>query len=140
MNDTLLRPIKKRGIFSPVLLELTIVILFFAVSTSIVVQLIAAASTISSESAYHSRALLAMETVAEQTKADPEGGGTFDENGIRSFSVRVDEDLQVDGTVSRDASPARGVLYQIELSVLSESGASYSLSAARYVPDAEVPQ
>ena len=67
MNDSPLQPLKKRGSFSPVLLELTIIILFFALSTSIVVQLIAAASSISSESAYHARALLAMETVAEQT-------------------------------------------------------------------------
>ena len=43
MNEQPLRPLKRRGAFSPVLIELTVVILFFALSTSIVVQLIAAA-------------------------------------------------------------------------------------------------
>lgn len=137
MNDMSLRPLKKHTSFSPVLLELTIIILFFALSTGVVVQLIAAASSISGESAYHSRALLAMETVAEQVKADPEGGG-FGADGVRAFSDAVDEDLTVEGTVTRDLSPAGGTLYQIDLYVLSENGTRYSLSAARYVSDAEV--
>ena len=138
MNDSPLQPLKKRGSFSPVLLELTIIILFFALSTSIVVQLIAAASSISSESAYHARALLAMETVAEQTKSDPVGDGGFDAAGIRTFSNVIEPDLTVEGKVTRDLSPAGGTLYQINLSVCSQSGSVYSLCAARYVSDAEV--
>ena len=43
MTLPMLVPPKKRGVFSPVLLELVIVILFFALSTSVIVRLIAAA-------------------------------------------------------------------------------------------------
>ncbi len=138
MSERPLRPLKKRGAFSPVLWELTIVILFFALSASIVVQLIAAAGSISKESEYHSRALLAIETVAEQTKADPEGDGAFDERNAREFTVESAPDLRVDCVVTRDISPGNGTLYSIELSVTSGDGTEYTLSAARYVTDAEV--
>jgi len=138
MSEQPLRPLKRRGVFSPVLIELTVVILFFALSTSIVVQLIAAASAVSNESRYHARALLAMETVAEQIKADPVGDGEVNECGVRAFAVDCAEDLQVSCVVTRDPSPKNGTLYEIELSVTGGDGKVYSLDAARYVPDAEV--
>lgn len=138
MSEQPLRPLKRRGIFSPVLFELTIVILFFALSTSIVVQLIAAASAVSNESGYHARALLAMETVAEQIKADPAGDGSVNECGVRSFAVDYAEDVQVRCIVTGDPSPKNGTLYDIELTVTGEDGTVYSLDAARYVSDAEV--
>ena len=138
MNEQPLRPVKRSGSFSPVLMELTIIILFFALSTSIVVRLIASASAISSESRYHARALLAMETVAEQIKADPVGDGAVNECGARSFTVPVAPDLQVNAIVTGDPSPKNGTLYDIELNVTGGNGTVYSLDATRYVPDAEV--
>jgi len=138
MNEQPLRPLKRRGVFSPVLIELTVVILFFALSTSIVVQLIAAASAISNESRDHARALLAMESVAEQIKADPAGDGAVNECGVRAFTVDYAEDLQVSCIVTGDPSPENGTLYEIELNVTREDGTVYSLDAARYVSDAEV--
>ena len=138
MNDQPLKPIKKHGSFSPVLIELAIVILFFALSTGIVVQLIAAASRISNESAFHSQALLAMETVAEETKADPKGDGAFDERGVRTFETAVSDEIIVQTVVTRDDSPARGTLYTIDLSVLSKNGTLYTLTAEQYRPDGEV--
>lgn len=138
MNDRPLKPLKKRGMFSPVLIELSIVILFFALSTGIVVQLIASASRISNESTFHSQALLAMETVAEETKADPEGDGAFDECGVRAFTKAVSEQITVEGVVTRDESPENGTLYTIDLSVLSAEGTAYTLSAMRYVSTGEV--
>ena len=137
MNDQPLKPIKKHCSFSPVLIELAIVILFFALSTGIVVQLIAAASRISNESAFHSRALLAMETVAEETKADPEGDGAFDANGARAFTVQSAPDLAVAAIVTRDDSPENGTLYSIALSVVSPTGETYTLNAMRYVSRGE---
>jgi hypothetical protein len=138
MNEQPLRPVKRSGSFSPVLMELTIIILFFALSTSIVVRLIASASVISNESRYHARAFLAMETVAEQIKADPVGDGAVNECGVRSFTVPVAPDLRVDAIVTGDPSPKNGTLYEIELNVTSGNGTVYTLDAARYVPDAEV--
>lgn len=138
MTDMTLRPPKKRGVFSPVLLELTIVILFFALSTSVIVRLISAASATAQESEYHARAILAMETVAERIKADPAGDGTETNGGAREFTERISADLSVGCVVTADPSPAQGTLYEIELNVVSPRGDVYTLDAARYLPDAEV--
>lgn len=138
MNEQPLRSLKRRGVFSPVLIELTVVILFFALSTSIVVQLIAAASAVSNESRDHARALLAMESVAEQIKANPVGDGAEDECGVRAFTVEYAEDLKVNCIVTGDPSPENGKLYEIELNVIGADGTVYFLDAARYVSNAEV--
>ncbi|MPM91186.1 hypothetical protein SDC9_138313 [bioreactor metagenome] len=124
--------------FSPILIELTIVILFFALSTSVVVQLIAAAGATARESEYHARAILAMESVAEQIKADPAGSGACNECGVRASTKNVAEDLAVNCLVTDDPSPLQGTLYEIELSVTSPTGETYYLDAVRYIPDAEV--
>jgi hypothetical protein len=134
----MLNPPKKRGVFSPVLIELTIVILFFALSASVIVRLITAANATARASEYESRAILAMETVAEQVKADPVGDNTCNECGARVFSVVVDPDLSVDCVVTSDDSPLQGTLYDIELTVTSPQGKVFALDAERYLPDAEV--
>lgn len=138
MTDQMLTPPKKRSSFSPVLIELTIVILFFALSASVIVRLITAANATARASEYESRAILAMETVAEQVKADPVGDNTCNECGARVFSVEIDEDLAVDCVVTSDNSPLQGTLYDIELTVTSPQGRVYALDAVRYLPDAEV--
>ena len=138
MTQPMLLPPKKRGFFSPVLMELTIVILFFALSASVIVRLIAVADTTARQSEYESRAILAMQSVAEQVKADPIGDNTCNECGARVFSVEVEEDLSVDCVVTSDESPLRGTLYDIELTVTSPSGKVYALDAVRYLADAEV--
>lgn len=138
MTDQMLTPPKKRSSFSPVLIELTIVILFFALSASVIVRLITVANATARASEYESRAILAMETVAEQVKADPVGDNTCNECGARVFSVEVDEDLAVDCVVTSDNSPMQGTLYDIELTVTSPQGKVYALDAVRYLPDAEV--
>ena len=138
MNEQSLRPPKKRGVFSPVLIELTIVILFFALSTSVVIQLIAAGSDISNESCYHARALLAMESVAEQIKADPTARGEADDCGVYAFTLDYAADLAVSCVVTENPSPAQGSYYEIALSVTAEDGSVYSLEAAKYVSGGEV--
>ena len=138
MTDQMLTPPKKQSSFSPVLIELTIVILFFALSASVIVRLITVANATARASEYESRAILAMETVAEQVKADPVGDNTCNECGARVFSVEIDEDLAVDCVVTSDNSPLQGTLYDIELTVTSPQGKVYALDAVRYLPDAEV--
>ena len=138
MTDQMLIPPKKRGVFSPVLIELTIVILFFALSAGVIVRLIAAANMTARLSEYESRAILAMETVAEQVKADPVGDNTCNACGARVFSTKIADDLTVDCVVTSDDSPLQGTLYDIELMVTSPEGKVFALDAARYLPDAEV--
>ena len=137
MTETMLLPPKKRGVFSPVLIELTIVILFFALSTSVIVRLIAAAGTTARLSEYEARVMLAMQTVAEQVKADPVGDDDCNPCGARVFSVGISPDLTVDCVVTSDISPLKGTIYDIELTVISPEGKVYALDAARYLPDAE---
>lgn len=139
MNEPALRPIRKRGSISPVLLELAVVILFFALSASVVLRLFAAASDVSRESACRSRALLALESVAERVKADPEGDGAFDGGGVRTFTQQIEADLLVRGVVTRDESNSAGVFYGIDLSVTAPDGTVYTLSAARYVSGGGTP-
>ena len=138
MTQQMLLPPKKRGIFSPVLIELTIVILFFALSASVIVRLIAAAGATARTSEYESRAILAMERIAEQVKADPVGDNTCNACGARVFSTKIADDLTVDCVVTSDDSPLKGTLYDIELTVTSPAGKVFALDAARYLPDAEV--
>ena len=138
MTQPMLLPPKKRSFFSPILIELTIVILFFALSASVIVRLIAAADTTARTSEYESRAILAMQSVAEQVKEDPVGDNTCNECGARVFSVAVDKDLTVDCVVTIDESPAQGTLYDIELTVTAPNGKVYALDATRYLADAEV--
>ena len=137
-TETMLLPPKKRGVFSPILIEMTIVILFLALSTSVVIRLIAAANVTAQESAYESRAILAMERIAEQVKADPVGDNTCNACGARVFSTKIADDLTVDCVVTSDDSPLKGTLYDIELTVTSPAGKVFALDAARYLPDAEV--
>ena len=136
--EQMLQPPKKRGVFSPILIELILVILFLAISTSVVIRVIAAANTTAQQSAYESRAILAMERVAEQVKADPVGDNTCNACGARAFSIKVADDLTVDCVVTSDDSPLQGMLYDIELTVTSPEGKVFALDAARYVQDAEV--
>ncbi len=138
MTQTTLRSVKKRSVFSPVLIELIFVILFFALSASVIVRLIAAASVTAQESAYHARAIIAMESAAERIKANPAGEGDCNECGVYAFSMETASDLTVDCIVTPDDSPLQGTLYDIELSVASPGGEIYWLDAARYIPDAEV--
>ncbi|NCB06192.1 MAG: hypothetical protein EOM69_11835 [Clostridia bacterium] len=133
--EQMLRPPKQRGTMSPILIEMVIVILFLALSTSVVVRLIAAANTTAQQSAYESRAILAMESVAEQVKADPVGDNTCNACGARVLSVKIADDLTVDCVVTIDESPLQGTLYDIELTVTSPQGKVYALDAARYVQD-----
>ncbi|MDO4573184.1 MAG: hypothetical protein Q4C13_07430, partial [Clostridia bacterium] len=79
---------RKRATFHPVLLELIVAILFLALSMSVVVRLIAAANETSRTSALRSLALLEMQSVMEETKADPVGEG-LDENGERLEYIRA---------------------------------------------------
>lgn len=121
----------KRATFHPVLLELIVSILFFALAMSVVVRLLAAADETSRMSELTGRALIAMESVAEEWKADP-AGGDFDENGERRFTARADGDIELSVLVRREAGGA-GALYTIEIRAESGGTPLGAISTARYV-------
>lgn len=123
---------RKKATFSPVLLELIVAILFFALSMSVVIRLIAAADETSQGSAALSRATIAMESLLEEIKAAPPGNAAFDEMG-ESHMRRETEDGIVLLALVRQSERAQGVFYEIEVTAYSGEEPLGTLSAARYV-------
>ena len=122
----------KRSTFSPVLLELIVAILFFALSMSVIIRLIAAANDTSRDSMLTGRAMIAMESVMEEIKADPVGDGKFDMNEERRLLVQVDEDLILLAVI-RCTSTKTGVLYDIDIQATSGEKKLGSLTSSRYI-------
>ena len=123
---------KKRATFSPVLLELIVVILFFALSMSVVIRLIAASDETSRDSAALSRAVIAMESVIEEIKAEPPGAADFDAEGESRFTRQAEGGILLTVLVRREQGTA-GFLYNIEVTAYSGEKPLGSLTAARYV-------
>ena len=125
---------KQQPVFQPVLMEIIVILLFFGLAMSVVVQLVAAADRVSRESAFRAKAFLAMETVAEQVKADPEGEG-LRADGTRAFSAAPAEGVAVTGNVTRAVESATGgSMYTIVLTASGEGFAPLTLTAYRYLP------
>lgn len=122
---------KKIGQLSPVLVELAVVTLFLALSTSVVIQLIAKAGEISRTAGAESRVLIAVEDAMEQIKARPDAEG-FDGKNRRTVFME-DDGVQITGAVERAESSA-GFLYRIELTAAAEGCEPILLRSARYVP------
>lgn len=123
---------KKRATFSPVLLELIVAILFFALSMSVVIRLIAAADETSRQSAALSRATIAMESLIEELKAEPPAGADFNAQGESHITRQAEEGIELVALV-RQSEGAAGTLYDIEVTAYSGEEALGSLRAARYV-------
>ena len=123
---------RQRASFNPVLVELTVILLFLALSTAALVQLIGKAREISQGSEAGSRALILLEDALERTKADPEGGGAFDSAGVRQVNFS-DDGYDVRGTVKRTLSVS-GAYYEIALAAYDGGKELLALSAGRYVP------
>lgn len=123
---------KKKATFSPVLLELIVAILFFALSMSVVIRLIAAADETSRGSAALSRATIAMESLMEEIKAAPPGGADFDETGESHITREIGDGIVLTALV-RQSEGAKGIFYDIEVTAYSAEEPLGSLRAARYV-------
>lgn len=125
--------------FQPVLMELVMVTLFLALAMSVIVQVLALAEETSAQSAFETRALLALEDAMERAKADPAGDGAFDGDGVRSFQTVSDAGVTVLGRVTARAYGA-GTLYEIALTAAGKREEPMTLTGARYVPRGEVTQ
>jgi len=123
---------KRSRAFSPILLELIVAILFFALSMSVVIRLIAAADETSRDSSLTGRAMIAMENAMEEIKADPYGDGKFDMNEERRFIIHAEDDLSLVAVV-RSTDSKTGTLYTIDIHATSGEKKLGSLSASRYV-------
>ncbi len=126
----------KRATFSPILMELIVVILFFGLTMSIVLRLAATADRISRESSGAAEALLAAETAMEALKADPKGDGAFDANNRRT-ETRTDDGIILRCTVT-ESERETGALYTLTVTATAAGAAPITLESARYLAASEV--
>lgn len=117
---------------SPVLMELIVAILFLALSMSVVIRLIAAADTTSKGSERLSRAMIAMQDLAEGLKNEPPDDGRFDENGELRFTDERADDICLMVLVRRSRG-AVGTMYDIAITAVYNGEDIASLKAARYI-------
>lgn len=123
---------KKSIPISPVIIELAIVTLFFALSATTLVQLIFKAGEISDSAAVMSGELIALESAIEEIKADP-AQGEYGESGVWAVSRSVGG-VEITGTVTRTRYPA-GSYYEIALTAPGDE--ALSMTAGRYVSNGE---
>ena len=119
---------KKRIAMNIVILELIIVVLFFALSAGVALRLFAAADAGSRRSSIESAALSAMQAMAEELKAAPEG--TFID-GRREVGRTLDE-LELNAVITRKDRPA-GAYYEIVITASHAGEEVDTLTAGRYV-------
>ncbi len=125
---------KNRGI-NPVLVELVVVILFFALSSAVIVQALGTANRISTQSSMQSAALVALEDMAERIKSDPENC-PFD--GDTALWQTEYGRIVCSAVVTREAG-AHGAYYSIELTALNGGEVLLTLDAARYMQSGVTP-
>ena len=83
--------------------------MFFALSMSVVIRLVAAADETSRLSELTGSALIAMENAAEEIKADP-ASGPFDANGAYSLTRETEDGILLSISVWKTAG-AGGTLW-----------------------------
>lgn len=156
----------KTGKRNAALVELVLVILFFALSSMILVQVFVKARIMSQTSQAETRGLVFVQDIIEQWKADPshpellfprENGwiqGNDSTEEIRIFHAACGSDMQtlVDGSDNDAAYHSRvklteetkesGILYRIQITVLSNHDGKTitDISTAYYIPGEEAAQ
>ena len=119
---------KRESSVSPVLLELVLVILFFAISSAAVLQLIAAAAETSRDSRIRTEALIAATDLMETAKADPLGE-------IAAEPVVTDGGSEITFSVSTAGTKTgAGTLYEIVVLARSQGETVLRLTGRQYVP------
>lgn len=120
----------------PVLFEITIVVLFFALSASIVLGVFLSASDMSAQSGALMRATYAAQDWAEQLNGLSAPGEFLTSVGFTSSGeglwTKTDQSLEISAEIAPEKRPA-GVLWQGRVSA-EEGGQSASLAVGWYLP------
>lgn len=120
---------KRRVGISPVLVEMVFVLLFFALSATVVVQLLGAATAMSRRSRETSEALAVAAAAMETLLSDP------------AALARGDTQTERDGyTVEASVLPsssAQGTLYTVDCKALKNGQTILSLQGSRFVGSEE---
>lgn len=132
------------------LIELVIVILFFAISASVILQVFVAARDRSVQSSTDTSALLMAEDIAEQFAASPLDPSAF----LASVGFSADDDAEAGYSLTRTAANGRdltllcapeseetdaGTLDSMLLTVMDGSRAAVTLPIKRYLPKEVLP-
>ena len=127
----------------PMLLEMLLAMLFFALSAAVIVQLIAGAYTVSRKSARQSLAILALQDQCEAAKAallsgeGPAGTETLWYDGDFEPAGQDGAAYRVDLTVTPEKTGA-GTYYGLDLTAATAAGETLTtLRGGVYVPEVE---
>ncbi|MDD3920973.1 MAG: hypothetical protein PHO41_07390 [Eubacteriales bacterium] len=121
---------KRRIGISPVLVEMVFMLLFFALSATVVVRLLGAAASISRESREQSEALSVTTAAMEELLADPaalEKGSTTIVNGSYTVNASISSEQQGNGT-----------LYNVACETTKDEKSLFTLEGSRFVGLEEV--
>lgn len=124
--------------FSLVLIELVVVILFFALSATAILRMIAAADAYRRKSADETEAMTRLTDLIECVKADPEGSG-LDASGIRYQEEQSETGLLCAVRVIRE-DRLTGAMYRIEAFAMRGGETVLTWNAAQYAPETEAGQ
>lgn len=147
---------KEGGRRNPALVELILVVLFFALSAMVLVQVFVRAKTMSEESRARTEGLVVAQDIIEQVKADPGGlenifpedEGWIKGEGEDSYICGRTQDMEPAGGVTpsyevrvlitREQEPA-GTMCRIAVTIvrIRDSKTITELKTAEYVPDTE---
>lgn len=120
---------KRRVGISPVLVEMVFVLLFFALSATVVVQLLSAAVTISRQSRETSEALAITTAAMETLLADPAA--------LARGSMQIEDgDYMVEAQIAPTPS-AQGTFYTVDCKALKNGQTIFSLRGSRFVGSEE---
>lgn len=123
---------------SPVLYEMTVMLLFLGVCAAVVMQLIAGAHTTAERSAAESLALLQAESYLEAAKADPAAIVESCDDSCEHEKIYYDRKngIQYVLLVQQSPTPA-GWYYTIDITAQLEEETLLTLSTGRYIARGE---
>ena len=121
----------QRAGINPAMIELIVVILFFALSSCIVVQVLIEADVITTRSARRSEAMLSLTQWGETLKQAPGDAGTY-QNGHLELSREAGE-MTLDAQIAREESGEAGEYYILELTARSGDETLYTLHMEQFI-------
>lgn len=123
---------KRRSALSPVLVELLVTIVFFALSAAVVVQLLAAANRTSSQSTDTANAAAALSTLMDELRADPEGSEGMAADGSRRVERVLSDGTVLSAQINRSLTGG-GALYSIYAEAEKDGETLLRFEGARYI-------
>lgn len=117
------------------LVELMIVILFFALSVSVLVKMFSAAYTLSDVADVETRSLSVAQNIADEMKAATDAGAYLAENGFSQEGNRYSAEIEeytIAVTLNEPRPSAPGILTEAALTVIYDDKELFTLDCTKY--------